>query len=55
MNRENSDNDWYKLLGLTVQSSNDDISKAVRKLSLKYHPDKNPDPTAQVIRTRFHY
>eukprot|EP01041_Mallomonas_annulata_P001709 gene1709-3310_t len=41
------DVDWYGLLGCSIHSSNDDISKATRKLSLKYHPDKNPDPKAQ--------
>lgn len=39
--------DWYELLGCSIKSTKDEISKAARKQSLKYHPDKNPDPKAQ--------
>ena len=35
--------DYYKVLGLTKNSTNDDIKKAYRKLAQKYHPDRNPD------------
>ena len=33
--------DFYKLLELTPQCSKAEIKKAYRKLSKKYHPDKN--------------
>ena len=33
--------DYYYILGLKKESSIEDIKKAYRKLSLKFHPDKN--------------
>jgi DnaJ-class molecular chaperone len=33
--------DFYKILGLDKNASSDEIKKAYRKLSLKFHPDKN--------------
>lgn len=33
--------DYYYFLGIPNDASEEDIKKSYRKLSLKYHPDKN--------------
>ena len=42
--------DYYKVLGLDKNASDDDIKKAYRKLARKYHPDLNPNDKESNLR-----
>lgn len=46
MSRESQVFEPFNILGLQPGASDSEIKKAYRRLSIQYHPDKNPDPEA---------
>lgn len=42
----NSKDKYYRILGLPLNASQDEIKKAYLELAKKYHPDRNKSPDA---------
>ena len=41
--------DYYAVLGISSSASETEIKKAYREMSIKWHPDKNPDEDTTAI------
>jgi molecular chaperone DnaJ len=39
--------DYYEILGISKQATQDEVKRSFRRLAMQYHPDRNKAPDAE--------